>query len=104
MFNELSGLVQGALQKSDPTAVSDAARQQVAEMPPAEVAQHAQTAVSNLQEQGQPDLAKELGDVIQSAQTDPNAVKNAVIAFIEHHPQALAAFAPSFAQGVLAKL
>lgn len=104
MFDELKGAVESAVADADPGAVSNAARAQVGDMPAAEVAQHAHQATTTLQQQGQPDLAKELADVVQAAQNDPGSLKNGVIGFIEHHPQALAAFAPPFAQGILEKI
>ncbi len=104
MFDELKGLVEQKLQNTDPQAVTEAAKASIGDMPPGEVSQHAQTAMTNLNDQGQTDLAKELGDLLKAAQDNPVALKNAVISFIEHHPDALAAFAPGFAKNILGKV
>ncbi len=104
MFDELKGLVEQKLQNTDSQAVTDAAKDSIGNMPPGEVSQHAQTAMTNLNEQGQTDLAKELGDLMKAAQDNPVALKNAVIAFIEHHPETLAAFAPGLARDILGKI
>ena len=88
----------------NPQALSDAAKASIGEMPPGEVSQHAQTAMTNLNDRGQTDLAKELGDLLKSAQDSPVALKNAVIAFIEHHPETLAAFTPELARDILGKV
>ncbi len=104
MFDEIKGLVEQKLQDSNPQAVSDAAKASIGEMPPGEVSQHAQTAMTNLNDQGQTDLAKELGDLLKSAQDNPVGLKNAVIAFIEHHPETLASFAPGLAKDILGKI
>ena len=104
MFNELKGLVEQKLQDSNSEAITEAARESIGDMPPGEVSQHAQTAMTNLNDQGQTDLAKELGDLLKAAQDNPVGLKNAVIAFIEHHPETLAAFAPGLAKDILGKL
>ena len=93
-FSEGYGYISGVMfHESNPQAVRDAAKASIGEMPPGEVSQRAQTAMATLNDQGQTDIAKELGDLLKSAQDNPVALKNAVIAFIEHHPDALAAFA-----------
>lgn len=104
MFDQIKGLVESKLQQAGTQNVGTAARDTIGNMPPGEVAQHAQTAMTNLNAQGQPDLAKELSDVVQAAQDNPGALKNAVIGFVEHHPQAIAAFAPGVAQNILGKI
>lgn len=104
MFDEIKGLVEQKLQDSNPEAVMDAARAAIGEMPPGEVSQHAQTAMMNLNDRGETDLAKELADLLKAAQDNPVSLKNAVIAFIEHHPETLASFAPGLARGILEKL
>ncbi len=104
MFDDLKGLVEQKLQGAEPQALTEAAKASIGEMPPGEVSQYAQTAMVNLNDQGQTDLAKELGDLLKGAQDNPVVVKNAVIAFIEHHTEALAAFPPELAKSVLGKI
>lgn len=64
----------------------------IGEMPPGEVAQRAQAAMTTLNDQGQTEIAKELGDSLKATADNPVAVKNAVIAFIEHHPETAGSF------------
>lgn len=104
MFDEIKNMVEQKLQQAGTGNVSSAAKDTIGNMPPGEVAQHAQTAMTNLNENGQPDLAKELSDVVQAAQDNPMGLKNAVIGFVEHHPQSLAAFAPGLARNILDKI
>ncbi|HET9031114.1 MAG TPA: hypothetical protein VFN49_13160 [Candidatus Aquilonibacter sp.] len=104
MFNEIKGLVEQKIQEAGTQNVTAAAKDSIGNMPPGEVTQHAQTAVTNLNDQGQGDLAKELQDVMQAAQDNPVGLKNAVIGFVEHHPETLAAFAPGLARDILGKV
>ena len=85
-------------------AVGQAATDHVSALPAGEVAQNLQTAASNAQANGQPEVANEIGDLITRAESDPEALKSAAISYIEQNPQSLAHFAPSFAQGILSKL
>ncbi len=85
-------------------SVAQAATDHVSSLPPAEVAQNLQTAASNASANGQPEIANEIGDLITRAESDPESLKTAAIAYIQQNPQALAHFAPSFAQGILSKL
>ena len=103
-MDELKGLVEQQLDQSGTQNVANAAKDSIGDMPPGEVAQHATTAMTNLNDAGQTDLAKELQDVVQAAQDNPVGLKNAVIGFIEHHPETLAAFAPGLARTILGKL
>ena len=104
MFNDIKGLVEQKLQQAGQNDVGNAAKDTIGNMPPGEVSQHAQTAMANLNENGQPDLAKELQDVVQAAQDNPVGLKNAVIGFVERNPQSLAAFAPGLTREILGKL
>jgi hypothetical protein len=104
MFDDLKGMVEQKIDQAGTQNVGDAAKDAIGNMPPGEVSQHAQTALTNLNDAGQADLAKELGDVVEAAQDNPVALKNAVIGFIEHHPQTLASFAPGLARSILDKI
>lgn len=104
MFDEIKNLAAQKLESAEPQAISDAARQEIGSLPPAEIAQHSQTAIGNLQSSGDENLANELSDVVRTAQADPEALKRAVIGFVQAHPQTVTQFAPSLAQGILARL
>jgi len=103
MFDDLKNLAVQKLESAEPTAVSDAVREEIGNLPPAEVAQHSQAAISNL-EQSNPNLAKELQDLVKAGQVNPDALKSAVIGFIEAHPETISQFAPKLAQGILSRL
>jgi ABC-type proline/glycine betaine transport system substrate-binding protein len=104
MFDELSKMVEQKLGAADPQAVTSAASASVNTMAPQEVAQHAQTAASTLSNQGKPDLASELSDVVTAAQSDPTALRGAVVGFIEKHPETITAFASEFKQNVAQRI
>jgi hypothetical protein len=82
-------------------SVTDAVKDAVGNLPPGEVGAHAQSAVVKLHEQGQTDLAKELEDMLRGVAQNPVGIQNAVIGFIEHHPETLAAFNPSLTGNML---
>ena len=104
MFDEIKQLAAQKLESAAPADVSGAVREEIGSMPPAEVAQHSQTAINNLQQSGDEDLAHELEDVVRTAQQNPDALKRAVIGFVEAHPQTVTQFAPQLAQGILGRL
>lgn len=101
MSDELKGFVDKKLENADPKAVAEAARAAIGELPPAAIAQHAQIAMTNLNDRGEIDLAKELADLLKVAGDNPVGLKNAVISFIEHHPETLDAFRPKLAKDIL---
>lgn len=88
------------MEKSNQQNLNQAAKASIGEMPPGEVSQYARTLMTNLNDRGLTDLAKELGDSLKAAQDNPVAVKNAVIAFVEHHPETLGSSAPGLAKEI----
>jgi hypothetical protein len=105
MFREVEGFVQKVTTgEIDQQSVSQAATQQVNTMPHEEVAQHVQTAADNAQQNGQPDIAKQLMQMIQQSGTNPQALKQDVISVISSNPQIIQHFAPEFAQKILGSL
>lgn len=104
MFDEFKNDVEQKVQSTDPQALTEATKVSIGEKPPGEVSALAQTAMMTLNDQGQTDLAKELGDLLKTAQDNPVGLKNAVIAFIEHHPETLTAFAPRLSKDILKKV
>ena len=103
MFDEIKNFAEQKLQNADRNQVSEAVKSEIGALPPAEVAQHSQVAIANLQ-QTNPNLSKELEDLVKTGQTNPDALKHAVIGFIEAHPETISQFAPKLAQGVLSRL
>ncbi len=71
---------------------ADNVQQAVSEMPAAEILKRAQFALQSLQERD-PNLAKELGEMLHSGAHNPEDVKRAIKGFIGAHPEALEAFA-----------
>ena len=88
----------------DAASVGQAAADHVSTLDPSDVTQHLQTAAANASANGNPQIANEIGDLLTRAQSDPESLKAGAIAYIQQNPQALAQFAPSFAQGILSRL
>ena len=105
MFQELEGFVQKVTTgEIDQQSVSQAASQQVNNMPHEEVAQHVQTAAQNAQQSGQTDMAQQLMQMVQQHGSDPQALKQDVVSLISSNPQIIQHFAPEFAQKILGAL
>ncbi|HKU66317.1 MAG TPA: hypothetical protein VJP85_00930 [Candidatus Baltobacteraceae bacterium] len=105
MFDSLKGMVeQAASGNVDPQALGQAASDHVANCDPGELQDHLQTAASNLQQNGQGDLAQQASSLISQLQSNPSGAKDAVVSFIQNNPQVLQHFAPGFAQGILSKI
>ena len=103
-MDELKKVAAESLEGAAPKAKSDAVREEIGAMPAPEVAQHAHAAITNLQQSGNVDLAKELEDLVGAAQQNPDGLKRAVIGFVEAHPETIAQFAPKIAAGIIDKL
>ncbi|HEY1975770.1 MAG TPA: hypothetical protein VGG89_04475 [Candidatus Baltobacteraceae bacterium] len=105
MFNEVEGLVQKfTTGEIDQGSVSQAASEQVNTMPHEEVAQHVQTAAQNAQQNGDPDMAQQLMQIVAQHGSDPQALKQDVVSLISSNPQVIQHFAPEFAQKILGAL
>lgn len=105
MFSEVEGFVQKITTgEIDQQSVSDAASEQVNTMPHEEVAQHVQTAAQNADENGQPDIAQQLMQIVEQHGSDPQALKQDVVSLISSNPQIIQHFAPEFAQRILGSL
>lgn len=105
MFSEVEGFVQQITTgEIDQQSVSDAASEQVNTMPHEEVARHVQTAAQNADENGQPDVAQQLMQIVEQHGSDPQALKQDVVSLISSNPQIIQHFAPEFAQRILGSL
>jgi hypothetical protein len=82
-------------------ALEQAAEQHLGSMEPEEVTQHLETAAAQANANGETGVAQEIEGMIARKQVDPDALKDAAIAYIKSNPQVLTHFAPSFAQGIL---
>lgn len=104
MFDSLKGMVEQAVSGNvDPQQLEQAASAHVAASDPNELQGHLQTAATNLQQNGQNDLAQQAFSLISQLQSNPAGAKDAIVAFIKNNPQVLQHFAPEFAQGILSK-
>lgn len=65
---------------------------------------HLQTAASNLQANGQGDIAQQLEGLASQIASNPSGVKESVVSLITNNPQLLQQFAPEFVQGIASKL
>lgn len=105
MFDSLKNMVEQANSGNlDAQAVGQAASEHVNNTSPEELHGHLQTAASNLQQNGQGDLAQQAQSLISQLQSNPSGAKDAIVNFIKSNPQVLQHFAPSFAQGILSKV
>jgi hypothetical protein len=69
-----------------------------------QLADHLQTAASNLQENGQTNYAQQATALVEQIRTNPSGAKDAVVAFIQTNPQLLQHFSPEFVGGIASKL
>ena len=84
--------------------VEQAASQHVNQCDSGELAGHLQTAATNMQQQGQGDLAQQAMNLVSQLRSNPSGAKDAVVAFIKNNPQVLQHFAREFSQGILSKI
>lgn len=105
MFKDVEGMVQKfTTGEIDQQSVSQATQEQVNSMPHEEVAQHVQTAANNAQQNGQPDIAQRLTQMVEQDRSNPQALKQDVISLISSNPQIIQHFAPQFAQKIVGSL
>jgi hypothetical protein len=104
MFN-MENMVQQVTQGNpDPQTIEDAAHKHVDSLDAKDLSGHLHTAADNMTQSGETGLAKQLEEMIQRRQSDPEGLKDDAVSFIKGNPHVLARFAPSFAQGILSKL
>ncbi len=105
MFNNVAGMVeQFTSGNGDSQKLEQAASDHVDQMDGDEVVGHLQAAAADMNQNGKPDLAHEVEDMIAQKQSNPTALKDAAISFIRANPQVLTHFAPPFAQGILNRM
>ncbi|MBV8363347.1 MAG: hypothetical protein JO018_04110 [Candidatus Eremiobacteraeota bacterium] len=104
MFDQLKGMAEQVMSGNvDQQQVQQAASDHLDSMDQGEIADHLQTAASNMQNQGQDGLAQQAMGLVSQLKSGGDA-KSAVVQFIASNPQVLQHFAPSFAQGILSRL
>jgi len=105
MFDEVKSMAQRAMgSDADPQAMQQATSEHLDSMDQGEVSDHLEAAATNLQNQGQGDLAQQAMNLVSQLRSNPGGAKDAVVSFIASNPQVLQHFAPSFAQGILSRL
>ncbi|MEO6834371.1 MAG: hypothetical protein ABI231_00455 [Candidatus Tumulicola sp.] len=105
MFDAIKNIVQQATSGNlDPQALTQAATDHLGSVGGDELAGHLQTAATNLQQQGQGDLAQQAMALVSQVQSNPGEAKGAIVSFITSNPQVLQHFAPEFAQGILSRI
>lgn len=65
---------------------------------------HLQTAASNLQQNGQGDLAQQVMGLVQQISSNPSGARDTIVSFVTNNPSVLQRFAPEFAQGITSRL
>lgn len=105
MFNSLENLAsQLTGGQIDPQALEQAVSQHIGSLDSGQLSDHLQTAATNLQQNGQGDLAQQATSLVEQVASNPSNAKDAVVSFVRNNPQVLQHFAPEFAQGILSKL
>ena len=102
MFQEIEGMIQKAASgEVDQRAVGQAADQHVNSMESGQLAQHVETAANNAEQSGNTEVAQQLKSLIDTAQTNPQALRSGVVELVKENPQILTHFAPQFVRGIL---
>jgi hypothetical protein len=105
MFNEVEGLMKRAVSgEIDQSQLQQAAEQHVQSIDDKTIAQNVEQAASNAQQNGQPDLAQQIRDLLQKDGANPQALKQDVIALIKNNPEVLKHFEGSFAKNILSRI
>ncbi len=69
-----------------------------------QLSDHLQTAASNLQQNGQSDLAGQVTALVQQISSNPSGAKDTIVAFVTNNPAVLQHFSPDFIAGIASKL
>jgi hypothetical protein len=105
MFDSIKNVVeQAASGKLDPQALASAVEGHLSTVDDGQLAGHLQTAATNLQQQGQGDLAQQAMALVGQLQSNPSDAKAAIVSFVQSNPQILQHFAPEFARGILSRI
>jgi hypothetical protein len=105
MFDSIKNVVEQAIAGNlDSQSLGQAAGAHLDSVSDDQLADHLQTAGSNLQQQGQGDLAQQVTSLIGQLQSNPSEARATIVAFIQNNPQVLQHFAPQFAQGILSRV
>ena len=105
MFNSLESFASQVMGGNvDLQALEQAVGLHVGSLDSGQLSDHLQTAATNLQQNGQGDLAQQATSLAEQIASNPGDAKDAVVSFIQNNPQVLQHFAPEFAQGILSKL
>ncbi len=105
MFNEVEGLMKRAVSgEIDQSSLQQAAEQHVQSVDDQTLKQNVQQAASNAQQNNQPDLAQQIQSMLQQHGTNPQALKDDVVALIKNNPEVLKHFEGGFAKNILSRI
>lgn len=105
MFDSIKNMAEQAmLGNLDSGAVGQAVSGHLGTLDDGQLSDQLQTASSNLQANGQGDLAQQVSGLVEQLASNPSGAKDAVVAFVQSNPQVLEQFAPEFAQGIMSRL
>lgn len=101
--------MEGALKRAvsgeiDSNSLQQATQQHVQSADPQAVANNMQTAASNAQQNGQPDLAQQITSMLQQHKDNPQALKDDLVSLVKNNPQVLQHFEQDFAQKILSRV
>ena len=105
MFDAIKGFAEQAISgELDSTTVGQAVSDHLDNVDNDRLSDRLQTAASNLQADGQGDLAQQVTGLVQQISANPSGAKDTVVSFIQQNPEVLQHFAPDFVQGIASRL
>lgn len=105
MFDAIKNVAQQMMSgNTDSATVQQAVGDHLDSVGNDQLADHLQTAASNLQANGQTDFAQQATVLVEQIRNNPAGAKDAVVAFIAGNPQLLQHFPPDFVAGIASKL
>jgi hypothetical protein len=105
MFNEVQGLIQRVTTgEIDTSSVSQAAGDHVQSMDHEDLKNNLQTAANTANQNGQTNVAQQIMSLISQHGSNPQGLKDAVIALVGSNPQILQNFEPAFVKNILGRV
>jgi hypothetical protein len=105
MFDVIKSFAERATSGNlDSSQVSQAVSDHVNTVNDDQLSDHLQTAASNLQQNGQDDLAQQVTGLVEQISSNPSGARDTIVSFVTNNPSVLQHFAPEFAQGITSRL
>ncbi|HET6895437.1 MAG TPA: hypothetical protein VFH72_08675 [Candidatus Baltobacteraceae bacterium] len=105
MFNEVEGLLKRAeTGEIDKNSLEQATQEHVQSVDDLTVAQHMQRAADNASQNGKPDLAQQISDMLRRDRSNPQALKQDIVQLVKNNPDILKHFEGGFAKNILSRI